>query len=129
MTIYESVNTDLRRSRYVWRMAKLPRKPGSAKGVPKPLRRVLDPEFGVRLKIAMDRQPGLTVPALARKIGCTRAALWNYLNGNSRTIDVHLFLDLCEALEVAPRWLLSGRAQHVLRSPSGKTPSTAHQTL
>jgi len=117
MSIYGAVNTDLRVNRYVWRMPKGGKKPGSPKGVPKPLRRVLDPQFGTRLKVAMDMQPGLSVPDLTRKVGCTRAVIWKYLNGNSRSIDVHLFLDICEALGVSPRWLLSGTTQQFPHPP------------
>lgn len=81
-------------------------KPGSAKGVPKPLKRTLDPDFGQRLKAAMAQRAELSVQSLADKVGCTKQALYNYLRGTSKQIEALLLFDLADELDVSTRWLL-----------------------
>lgn len=107
MTISENANFHLRRRGYGPPMVK--KRPGSPKGQPKPLKRVLDQEFPVRLRKAMERK-GVGVPELAKLTPCTRAALLKYLSGNAKTIEALLLFDMTAALEVSPNWLL-GREQ------------------
>lgn len=104
MTIYAEVNTHLRTRKYhPWMVAKRG-VPGSPKGTPKPRKRALDPDFANRLKQAMGK---VTVPELAAKVKCTRATLLNYVNGDSKTVDPLLLLDIARALEVRLPWLLA----------------------
>jgi transcriptional regulator with XRE-family HTH domain len=88
-------------------MAEKRRKPGSPKGQSKPPKRKLDPQFPARLLQAM-KLKNITVPELAPKAGCTRAVLHKYLNGNSSSIEALLLYDICDILDVSPRWLLKG---------------------
>jgi len=94
-------------------MATKRRRPGSPKGQPKPAKRVLDPNFPGRLQEAIDDRPGLTVPQLSRDVGCTRAVIWKYLNGGSKTIEAILLFTLADALKVSARWLLTGAGAKV----------------
>ena len=54
---------------------------------------------------------GISVSDLAARVGCTRAALHKYLNGKSRSIEIHLFFEICEALNVSSHWLLLSKGQ------------------
>lgn len=95
------------------------RKPGSAKGVPKPQTRVVDPGFPGRLRAAMELRPGVGVPQLALEARCTGAVLWNYLNGKNRAPEALLLFAIADALRVSPRWLLTGNGDiHAVESIS-----------
>lgn len=85
------------------------RKPGSAKGVPKPSKRGVDDGFPGRLKAALGQRPGLNVPQLADEIGCSGQVLWNYLSGKNKSPEALLILALADALKVSARWILTGR--------------------
>jgi transcriptional regulator with XRE-family HTH domain len=87
----------------------LRRSPGSPKGQKKPMKRTLDPEFRKRLHAAMKAHMGIEVPELAAKVGCTRAVLHKYLNGNSKTIEALLLFELADKLNVSTHWLLLGQ--------------------
>ncbi len=108
MTIDIQVNGDLRLSPYRGDMRAKKRLPGSPKGQPKPAKRTVDADFPKRLEAAFAQRPGLSVPQLAREIGCTRAVLHNYLNGKNKTVEALLLFALADALGVAARWLLLG---------------------
>jgi transcriptional regulator with XRE-family HTH domain len=61
--------------------------------------------FADRLAGAM-RHAGFTSNAdLARRIGCSRAAVSKWLHGDPFG-DVDLLMKLCDALQVSPKWLL-----------------------
>ena len=109
MFIYDEVNTDLHRHGYRSRMITKRTRPGSPKGQPKPSKRVLDAGFPKRFGGAFAQRPGLSVPQLATEVGCTRAALHNYLNGKNKTIEALLLFLLADALNVSARWLLTGQ--------------------
>lgn len=81
-------------------------KPGSPKGQSKPLKRQLDARFQARLRTAMKAAQHISVPDLARKVGCTRAALHNYLKEEKSSIEAFLLFKLADALGVSARWLL-----------------------
>lgn len=83
------------------------RKPGSAKGESKPLKRTLDQGFHKRLDMAMQAQ-GVDVPMLAKRAKCTRAALHRYLDAKKppKQIEALLLFAISDALDVSPRWLL-----------------------
>jgi hypothetical protein len=49
----------------------------------------------------------LDVPRLAGVVKCTRAVLHKYLKGQSKQIEALLLFDLCDALEISSRWLLT----------------------
>ena len=109
MSVYVEVNTHLRPARYRQAMAVTRRRPGSPKGQPKPAKRQLDPNFPKRFKAAMANKPGTTVPALARRVLCTRAVLLKYLKpGASKTIEALLLFAIAKELGVSPAWLLTG---------------------
>lgn len=96
-----AVNNYLSRIMYGHRM-----RPGPKRGVPKPLKRQLDPEFHSRLRTAM-QTAGVEVPQLARDVGCTRAALHKYLDpGKSKHIEALLLSAIAERLRVSAKWLL-----------------------
>jgi transcriptional regulator with XRE-family HTH domain len=80
--------------------------PGSKKGQPKPMKRQLDSEFKTRFAVAVGNR---AIPELAKKVGCSRAALGNYLNGRSKTIEALLLFQLAKELDVSARWLLTGQ--------------------
>lgn len=96
--------------------------PGSKKGVPKPLKRSLDPAFGRRLHAAMILK-GYEVPELAKLVKCTRAALGKYLSGASRGVEALLLFEIAEKLEVSPSWLLKGEGS--MTSPQQLDPEKA----
>lgn len=107
MTIYGEVKGYLHQppySRGVLRSGK----PGSKKGVPKAKKRALDAGFGSRLDAAMQAK-GLDVPALAKNVRCTRAALHRLLKNSPKSIDAILLFEIATALEIAVTWLLFGR--------------------
>jgi DNA-binding Xre family transcriptional regulator len=83
------------------------KRPGSPKGQPKPVKRRLDPAFSERLKDTMQAKK-LDVPALAKRIGCSRAAIHRYLKGAPAYVEPHIFIDICEELGISPTWLLYG---------------------
>lgn len=87
------------------------RKPGSPKGQPKPSKRQLDRDFPKRFAAAFALRPGLTVPQLAAKVGCTRAVLHKYLNGKSKTIEALLLFAIADELGVSAAWLLKNQGQ------------------
>lgn len=87
----------------------MPNKPGSKKGVLKPVRRKLDGDaFAERLKAAMALYPGLTNAELARRIGATKQVVGKGLSGSSTNMDALLGLKLRDTLQVSLRWLLIG---------------------
>lgn len=108
MSLYNKVNGDLQRMAYRPHMVQKRGVTGSPKGQTKPRKRALDPDFPKRLNSVFALHPGLTVPDLAREIGCTRAVLWNYLNGNNKTVEALLLFTLADRLKVSARWLLTG---------------------
>lgn len=108
MTFYSEVNTRLRDGGYRAFMARQ-KKPGSAKGSPKPIKRYLDPKFPDRLLSAMlNKRKGYTNADLARDAGCERATIGNYLSGKQKLIEAFLLFAIADALTVDPRWLLFG---------------------
>ena len=111
MIIYDKVNTHLRTDCYRPWMVSKRRPPGSPKGQPKPIKRKLDDGFPGRLMKAMQEyEPApLGVPELAAKVGCTRAVLLNYVNGDSKSPDPLLLLELADALRVRLPWLIAER--------------------
>lgn len=89
-------------------------KRGPKKGVPKPYKRPLDPDFRTRLLAAMKRR-GFWKPdetpnqtALADEAKCEKATIGQYLNADKprKTVDAPVLLDVCDALSVTPYWLL-----------------------
>lgn len=112
MSIAVLVNTVLRYPRYVPRTmgTTIRKKPGSPKGQPKPVKRRLDPAFSDRLKQMMDARK-VDVPELAKRVGCSRAAIHRYLKGAPTYVEPHLFIDICEELGISATWLLYGDRQ------------------
>lgn len=56
----------------------------------------------------MAQRAEISVQALATKVGCTKQALYNYLRGDSKQIEVFLLFDLADQLNISARWLLLG---------------------
>ena len=105
-TLLRSVNTLYERAPYVLPMVTTVRaKPGAKKGVPKPLKRRLDPGFPSRFRAALEMQK-ITEAELARRVGCSRQAIYRYLSGEAAYMDPHLLLDICEELGISPRLLI-----------------------
>lgn len=101
------VNTGLRLPEYFFGMPNPTKKTGSPKGQPKPHKRPLDKDVFVRLASVIE-QRGISIPQMANDIGCTRQVLYNYKNGVNTTMDVQLFVDICEYLGINGHWLIYG---------------------
>ena len=56
-------------------------------------------------------------PEVARLAKCTRAAVLNYLKPGKRNIEALLLFDLADALDVSPRWLLTGERRKTGLAP------------
>lgn len=103
------VNAILPVSGYVRGMPKKKGRPGSPIGQPKPPKRKLDPQFAKRMRETMKSfEPPLSPAALARKAGCSRMTIGNYLRGKMNVDALTLFA-VADALDVSPRWLLTGQ--------------------
>lgn len=64
--------------------------------------------FGDRLRAEATRQ-GLSAAALAQKLGVTRGTMARYWHGE-RIPPAAVLLDLAEAIDADPQWLVRGRA-------------------
>jgi transcriptional regulator with XRE-family HTH domain len=93
-------------------------KPGAKKNVTKPVQWSVDPAFPERLKKAMK---GMTAAELARRTGATRAVIGQYLKlGEKKNPHPLIVFAIADALEVSPRWLLTGSEDRVvLSAPTG----------
>lgn len=85
-------------------------KRGPKEGSAKPYKYPLAPGFPDRLRKAMGRRSlienGQTRnAALGEEIGCTGAVIGQYLNGRNDTVDLVLFLRMCDALHLTPYYL------------------------
>ena len=113
MSIYVEVNADLQTSRYCLAMVEKRRKPGSALGVSKPVKRALDQRFSVRLNECMiERWPDpcpTRVSLAAKAFKCERATLHNYLKLGKKSGDPLLILAMADYFKVEHRWLLTGK--------------------
>lgn len=68
---------------------------------------VVHTTFGQRLRTAR-KAAGLTLEALARKVGTTRSALAQYENGRLVECKASMLFPICDTLKVSPRWLGTG---------------------
>jgi len=112
MSVYAEVNTHLQRDCYRPWMPPLKRKPtGTPKGQAKPRKHSLDPKFPDRLAEAMQkyRPAPISVPELAALVGCTRAVLLKYVNGNSKSPDPLLLFQIADKLNVRLAWLVAAQ--------------------
>ena len=91
-------------------------KPGSAKGVPKPVERCVDARFPDRLRKAMGDLNGAQ---LARRIGATKQVIGQYLSGQKKNPAALLIFLIADELKVSPRWLLTGVEERAaIRAPA-----------
>lgn len=63
--------------------------------------------LGKRLKIAR-KAMGMTIQQLAKKSGCSKQMISALELGTREEVKATLFFAICDALQAAPRWLLSG---------------------
>lgn len=63
--------------------------------------------FSSRLKISR-KAAGLTLDALAKKVGCTKGLLSQYESGAVKLPRADIAFGLADALEVSARWLTLG---------------------
>jgi transcriptional regulator with XRE-family HTH domain len=102
-------------------MPALRRKPGSPKDQPKPRKWLLDKGFAGRIKQAMAEHndgAGIDVPDLAERVGCTRALLGKYRNGDATTAEPLLLLKIAQVLKVRLEWIIVGELPMRNANPS-----------
>lgn len=83
-----------------------PKKPGSPKGQPKPLKRVLDAKFHERFTDMIGDTSEEGIAYLARQLRCTRQTIYNCITAGKRQVDPLFLFDAADYFQVNPRWLL-----------------------
>lgn len=71
--------------------------------------------FGERLRDAR-KASGLTLEALAERIGSSKAYIWQLENKSNARPSAELLTKLCDVLKVEPTQLLTGEASSELNS-------------
>jgi len=75
----------------------------------KPVKEMVLPEFGRRLASARSRA-GLSQEALGRRVGASQPTVARWESGE-HSPDLTTFLALCQALDTAPLYLLTGEGR------------------
>lgn len=100
------VNVYLPPLRYIVGMTKERAKPGRKKGDTYTVKDDVAPGLGGRIKLAMQHRQVLNNAVLARMVGCERATIGGYINGERDRPSPVILLKISQQLRISPYWLV-----------------------